>query len=110
MDALREWYFKTMSFGVETDVMNTYPHSLPFGAVVLYLLAIFVILPRVVPPKGYRNTLWLKCISATWNLFLSLLSVGVLVGMLVPYYEMGLAKKGFYRSLCDEERDLYVVS
>lgn len=96
---LVSWYYKTFSLTCFAENRLPWPqeytHIVPFVAVVLYLLML-KFLPKIVgQPKKIDG------IFAVWNLFLSIMSLAILLGVLIPYFEI-IKEKGFIATLCDK--------
>lgn len=118
VNALYKRYFD--AFGMEMSeatLLNDYTHSLPIGACIVYLLMVFF-LPKILQPKRdapkeapkkdaskprERTKPKLTFISyamALWNLFLSVLSLAMLLGVGIPFWKI-MFEKGLYHGLCD---------
>lgn len=92
-------------------LMDTYPHSLPIITLVLYY-AMLVLLPKLLAPKknsdGQKPSppgTVLKFVMASWNLFLSIVSAFMVLGIVVPYSTI-LRERGLLGGLCDTVHDL----
>lgn len=86
-----------------TNLLQTYTHSLPWTAVSLYLLMVFF-LPKLCPRN--LNTRLLKYTMVAWNVFLTILSVAMLLGMAVPLLSTTW-QRGFVQTVCDEDHSLF---
>jgi len=83
-------------------LVQSYPVSLPLGAVVLYLGVVFA------GPKLMENrkAFELKKALQWWNLFLAILSVVMFAGMF-PFVLAFYLEHGFYQLICLPNRELY---
>jgi hypothetical protein len=87
-------------------IIYGYPHSIPLVTVLLYYWMI-AYLPKLLTnpqqePK--KPSKILKVIMASWNLFLSVLSLVMLLGVATSYYNV-IKKRGILESLCDTHHD-----
>jgi elongation of very long chain fatty acids protein 6 len=96
MDAITEFFGKMNTFAYEdTFLLLNYTHSLPWISVGLYALMVFI-LPKILkkPVPG------MDAIMAIWNLFLTVLSVAMLVGVVPTYLDL-VRNYGFWTIFCD---------
>lgn len=84
--------------------LHFYTHIVPIIAVTGYLFMLSA-LPRAMKSVGLGNSLNVKFFMASWNLFLSIGSLIMLVGLGIPFAQF-LFKKGLKEGLCDEEDQL----
>ena len=70
----------------QTFLMKNYLNVLPISAIIIYAAVIFV-LPKFLPKDGFKGG-FMKTIMFLWNVFLSALSLAMLVGTAIPYYNM----------------------
>jgi hypothetical protein len=103
MDFINEFLSETFSISMSTfspfEITLFHPvivHLLPWGSVTLYLIVIFC-LPKYLNPKGYN----IEIIMALWNLFLSIGSFIMLLGLSLPYIKYA-QQHGLYYLFCDE--------
>lgn len=88
--------------------------ELPFAAVILYLIMVFV-LPKILPPGSKQNPqrpskpleAFLQVVMPLWNLGLSVISVLILVGVGLPYYRL-IQKYGLFVIFCDTKGVTYL--
>jgi len=86
-------------------LINGYTYSLPAVSIVLYLMMVHV-LPIFL--RKY-NIKWDNVkVRNAWNLYLTLLSIMMMLGVGVPYaYE--IQRRGLIETMCDEEKEMYTV-
>lgn len=98
MNELVDWYQKTLS--LTCFQQNTLPwpeeltHIFPFGTVILYFLMLQFL------PKIIKDGKKIDAIFAAWNLFLSLMSLIILLGVGIPYLDT-IQEDGWLNTLCD---------
>lgn len=102
LELLLAKYEETFAFDPsEAYFLNHYTHVVPFTTVGLYLCMVHL-LPKLlakVNPEKYATPL--KYVMAAWNLFLSVLSLFMLSGIILPYVVI-IRDKGFIEgSICD---------
>lgn len=70
----------------QTYLMKNFTNALPISSVIVYLFIVFV-LPKLlpVPAKDAKRPI-LKMVMFLWNLFLSVLSLAMLLGAAVPWF------------------------
>ncbi|KAF0977641.1 hypothetical protein FDP41_003633 [Naegleria fowleri] len=70
----------------QTYLMKNFTNALPISSVIVYLFIVFV-LPKLlpVPAKDAKRPI-LKMVMFLWNLFLSVLSLAMLLGASVPWF------------------------
>jgi hypothetical protein len=97
MDALTEFYenyFITSRRGY-FETYHYYPNIIPITGLLIYAF-ILLVLPKLVKKEGMQINLLMKY----WNLFLSLFSLTMLIGVGVPYYNL-VKKHGLFTIFCD---------
>jgi elongation of very long chain fatty acids protein 6 len=101
-------YNNQLTFDTRTDYwLNTFTHSLPWVTVALYLLMVHG-LPVLL--KNVNTSLYatpLKVIMAAWNLFLSVLSLIMVSGILLPYIQVVIENGFVHTALCDTDDILF---
>jgi hypothetical protein len=105
--SLGDWFFSTfvMSYDAFYGQLGTFwAHFLPWSAVIAYYLVI-TFLPKYLGEnhKGFRQEI--KWIAAAWNLWLSVVSGFMLVGVAVPYFEQ-VRKVGWWNVVCDADQEM----
>ena len=76
--------------------------DVPFSAVIIYVLLIFVVIPPIVGGKK-RD---FKFVTFVWNAFLCLLSVCMFLGSL-QHLGAKLLSSGISETICDPNRDMF---
>eukprot|EP01095_Lingulamoeba_sp_RSL-Kostka_P003089 TRINITY_DN13_c0_g3_i1.p1 TRINITY_DN13_c0_g3~~TRINITY_DN13_c0_g3_i1.p1 ORF type:complete len:287 (+),score=43.78 TRINITY_DN13_c0_g3_i1:90-950(+) len=102
------WDYFSLNF-YDSAKLHTHTHVLPIGAIVIYYITISV-LPSIVvkiKPEGFHKEL--KPFVALWNLFLSILSLIMLLNVFVPFYLHG-RNVGFLELLCDQNAKVMDMS
>eukprot|EP00276_Gloeochaete_wittrockiana_P018606 CAMPEP_0184337496 /NCGR_PEP_ID=MMETSP1089-20130417/5898_1 /TAXON_ID=38269 ORGANISM="Gloeochaete wittrockiana, Strain SAG46.84" /NCGR_SAMPLE_ID=MMETSP1089 /ASSEMBLY_ACC=CAM_ASM_000445 /LENGTH=299 /DNA_ID=CAMNT_0026663285 /DNA_START=62 /DNA_END=961 /DNA_ORIENTATION=+ len=93
---------ETFSISDKAHLMNAFPNAMPITAEVLYVL-LLVVFPRLFPKdhKGFN----IKPLVAVWNLFLTVVSVQMFVGIIVPYWDY-VQRFGFWNVVCDKDQNI----
>jgi hypothetical protein len=84
-------------------------HLLPMTTVVLYIGMVFL-LPKFllrINCKGMSDSTFLKILMAVWNLFLSVVSLVMMLGFLPHFLEL-MQQRGFVAMVCDRKHDLFL--
>eukprot|EP01094_Clydonella_sp_ATCC50884_P017168 TRINITY_DN2936_c2_g1_i1.p1 TRINITY_DN2936_c2_g1~~TRINITY_DN2936_c2_g1_i1.p1 ORF type:complete len:348 (-),score=93.72 TRINITY_DN2936_c2_g1_i1:167-1108(-) len=116
---LDDWFaetFKTAYLDDGNTFLAQWTPELPFAAVFLYLVMVFV-LPKLLPPGSKKDprlpspllTKFLDVVMPLWNLGLSVISVLILVGVGLPYYRL-IQKYGLFVIFCDTKGVTYLGS
>jgi elongation of very long chain fatty acids protein 6 len=87
-------------------VSSTWPHSIPIITVVGYLSMVFGLPHLLLMNKSTRNGISVGKIMPLWNLFLSVWSFFMAVGIGIPYLSH-MINEGYFETVCDEGRKLY---
>jgi len=105
-------------------LFNNYLHTAPWISVVGYLLMVFLLPKIMIAIRGGRSSTsspppsssqpqkfgLLKYTMASWNLFLSVLSLVMMVGFGAPFLKIVLGDRGVGGTICDVKHDLFVPS
>lgn len=90
----------------EPFVLNDWTPVLPWTTVALYLVMVFATPPLLkalkVKPMGLRG------VAAIWNLFLSVISLVMLLGVGIPFFA-DIQERGLSASMCDANKSAYDV-
>lgn len=112
MEALKEAYINYFTITkADCTLLMDYTHVLPWTAVSLYIVLVFIV-PRLLVPyaktKAYQSFVKnvVERLMIGWNLFLSALSLVMLLGVTVPYLATHLTYYDYSLTslLCDNER------
>jgi elongation of very long chain fatty acids protein 6 len=86
-------------------IVENHPHLVPFFTVILYVTMVFGLPKILVKIPATRDGLKLGRVMAYWNLFLSLWSAAMVLGVAFPYGSH-LLTKGYWEGICDEDEDI----
>jgi len=102
MEQLLTLYSKTFITTREGffQVYTKYPHTIPITGCIIYAL-ILLVLPKLCNEKGYK----VGFIMVYWNLFLSIFSFMMLLGVGIPYFAL-INQHGFFIIFCDKKFDI----
>jgi len=98
----KQWYFDTLTWNYRDEmIMDRHPHDLPWIAVGIYFFIVFLggKVVGFVKKGGFESAV--KPFMALWNIILSVYSLGILLGVGVPFVK-NIMELGFDAQICDE--------
>jgi elongation of very long chain fatty acids protein 6 len=105
LDSFLVWYQQTLHVeslkGGKLPAFMQYLHITPVVGVCCYIIMLLV-LPKIVKKGGFK----IDGIFALWNLFLSLMSLCILLGVGIPIY-FRVKSEGFFEVVCDPNGDWF---
>ncbi|KAL9658643.1 hypothetical protein ABK040_006179 [Willaertia magna] len=102
---LQDYYSNKFAITLEkTFFMVNHTHTTPAIAILVYAFIVFI-LPKLLPQKGFRDSVLLKYSMIFWNFFLTVLSLFMLLGTLIPYIDIFKThyKGNFWELVCDRD-------